>query len=152
MIGLTLAWVGAWRMIFGRMSGLDSLGDNATWVSGVAVYVFCYAVCGALLRRRLFSAAGIELNWLFGAVLMGGGGIIPFLVGALFFLDSNWRLEEYGFWLIGNPFAWENKSFRPLYAAVGIGWAAIIVLLCRHWFFERVRSFRPLNNDKAPGA
>jgi hypothetical protein len=152
MIGLTLAWVGAWRVIFGSMSGLDSLGDNATWMSGVAVYVFCYAACGALLRRRLFSAAGIELNWLVGAVLMAIGGIIPFLIGVLFFLESNWRLEEYGHWLIGNPFAWWNKTFRSLYAAVGIGWAAIIVLLCRRWFFERVRSFRPLNSDTAPGA
>jgi hypothetical protein len=152
MIGLTLAWVGAWREIFGSMSGLDSLGDNATWMSGVAVYVFCYAACGALLRRRLFSAAGIELNWLVGAVLMAIGGIIPFLIGVLFFLESNWQLEEYGYWLIGNPFAWWNKTFRSLYAAVGIGWAAIIVLLCRHWFIERVRSFRPLNSDTAPGA
>jgi hypothetical protein len=90
------------------------------------------------------------LNWLFGAVLMGIGGIIPFLIGVLFFLGSNWRLEEYGYWLIGNPFAWWNKPFRSVYAAVGIGWSVIIVLLCRRWFIERVRSFRPLNTDTAP--
>jgi hypothetical protein len=152
MIGLTLAWVGAWRKIFGSMNGLDSLGDDATWMSGVAAGVFCYAACGALLRRRLFSRVGVELNWLFGAVLMGIGGIVPFLIGALFFLGSNWQLEEYGYWLIGNPFAWWNKPFRSLYAAVGIGWSAIIVLLCRRWFIERVRSFRPLNTDPAPRA
>jgi hypothetical protein len=150
MIGLTLAWVGAWRKFFGPMSGLDSLGDDATWISGVAAYVFCYAACGALLRRRLFGALGFELNWLFGAILMAVGGVIPFLIGVIFFLDSNWQLEEYGYWLAGNPFMWGNKPFRSLYGAIGIGWAAIIVLLCRRWFIERVRSFRPLNTDAAP--
>lgn len=150
MIGLTFAWVGAWRKIFGPMSGLDSLGDNATWMSGVAAYVFCYAACGALLRRCLFDAIGMELNWLFGVVLMVIGGLIPFLVGVLFFLENNWQDEEYGYWLVGNPFAWSNKPFRSLYGAVGIGWSAIIALLCRRWFIERVRSFRPLNTDTAP--
>jgi hypothetical protein len=148
MIGLTMAWVGAWRKIFGWMPGLDSLGDNATWMSGVAAYIFCYAASGAVLRRRLFNAVGTELNWVFGGVLLAIGGIIPFLIGVIFFLDTNWQLEEYGFWLVGNPFAWWIKPFRTLYGAVVIGWSAIIALLCRRWFIERVRSFRPLTDTR----
>jgi hypothetical protein len=151
MLGLTMAWVGVWRKIFGWLPGLDSLGDNATWMSGVAAYIFCYAASGAVLRRRLFNAAGTELNWVFGGVLMAIGGVIPFLIGVIFFLDTNWQLEEYGFWLVGNPFAWWIKPFRTLYGAVVVGWSAIIALLCRGWFIERVRSFRPLT-DTTPTA
>ncbi len=152
MIGLTMGWVGAWRKILGWMNGVDSLGDNATHVAGIAAYIFCYAVCGALLRWRLFGAIGTEWNWLFGGILMAIGGIVPFLVGVLFFLGGDWWNQSYGFWLVGNPFAWENKPYRPLYAAVVIGWSAIIALLCRRWFIERAKSFRPLSADPAPGA
>lgn len=155
MMGLTMAWVGALRMIQGWVSGADSLGDNATWMSGIALYFFCYAMSAALLRRRVFSAIGTELTWLLGAILMAIGGIVPFLVGAMLFLDSHWWNQDYGYWLVGNPFAWENKAFRPLYAAVGIGWAVILVSLGRRWFVERVRGFRPLaasllDNEKRP--
>jgi hypothetical protein len=147
MIGLTMAWVGAWRKV-GWMSGVDSLGDNATWMAGIALYFFCYAASGAMLRWRVFGGIGGEWNWLFGAILMVIGGTVPFLAGTLLFLDDRWQNQDYGYWLVGNPFAWGAKEFRPLYAAVGIGWAVIIVALGRRWFVERVRSFRPLNNEK----
>lgn len=150
MMGLTMAWVGAWRKILGWLSGIDSLGDNATWMSGVALYFFCYGVSGAMLRRRVFGGIGGEWNWLFGAILMVIGGTVPFLAGTLLFLDDRWQNQDYAYWLVGNPFAWGAKEFRPLYAAVGIGWAVILVMLGRRWFVERVRGFRPLNSEKQP--
>ncbi|MGH9852510.1 MAG: hypothetical protein ACREBD_21960 [Blastocatellia bacterium] len=148
MMGLTMGWVGAWRKILGWMSGVDSLGDNATWMSGIALYFFCYAASGTMLRRRAFGGIGSEWNWLFGGILMAIGGIVPFLVGTLLFLDDRWQNQDYGYWLVGNPFAWEAKEFRLLYAAVGIGWTVILVMLGRRWFVERVRSFRPLDSEK----
>jgi hypothetical protein len=61
-------------------------------------------------------------------------------------MDDRWQNQDYGYWLVGNPFAWAAKEFRPLYAAVGIGWAVVLVMLGRRWFVERVKGFRPLGN------
>jgi hypothetical protein len=117
--------------------------DGAKWMGGMCLYIFCYAMTGALLRRHLFSRVGTELTWLISAILLAVGSLAPFLTGYIVFFKDQWWSEEFGAWWVGNPFAWGNKEYRALYAGVGGVWAMLVAAMSLPWFFERVRSFRP---------
>src|SRR5262249_23319158 len=119
------------------------LVNSAKWMGGMCLYFFCYALTGALLRRRLFGRVGTELTWLLGAILLGVGSIAPFLIGYILFFNDQWWSEDFGAWWVGNPFAWGNKGHRVLYAGVACVWAALVAAMSLRWFIERARGFNP---------
>jgi hypothetical protein len=115
----------------------------------MCLYFFCYAMTGALLRRRLFSRVGTELTWLIGAVLLAVGSVAPFLIGYIVFFNDQWWSEDIGAWWVGNPFVWDNKGHRVLYASVGGVWATLVAAMSLSWFIERVRRFGPASRVAA---
>lgn len=140
VLTLAIAWV--WAKSFPHRGGSGFLIEAVKWMGGMCLYFFCYAMTGALLRRRLFSRVGTEWTWVFGVALLILGSIAPFLIGYLIFFNEQWWSEDFGAWWVGNPFAWENKGHRVLYAGVAGVWAALVVALSLPWFIERVKSFR----------
>jgi hypothetical protein len=152
MIALTLAAAWAWVKSFPAYGNAGDLVDGVKWMGGMCLYFFCYALTGALARRRLFSRARTELTWLIGVTLLLVGGFAPFLIGFILFFNEQWWSEDFGAWWVGNPFAWENKGHRVLYASVGGLWAASVAAMSLPWFIERVKSFRPAAPAVARGA
>jgi hypothetical protein len=141
MIVLTLAIAWGWVKSFPRHNNLGDLIDGAKWMGGVCLYFFCYATTGALLRRFLFSRIGTELTWLISAALLILGVSAPIMIGYILFYDEQWWAENHAAWLVGNPFAWDDKGHRVLYATVAGVWAALAAAMSLPWFIARVRSF-----------
>jgi hypothetical protein len=152
MCALTLgvAW-GSAKLFPGRGETAD-LVDSAKWVGGMSLYFFCYALTGALLRRRLLSGVSSELTWLIGAILLGLGSVVPVLIGYIAFSDDKPWSGEFGAWLVGNPFAWGNKGHRVLYASVAGVWAALVAAANAPWFLDRVKGFKPAAKEGANDA
>jgi hypothetical protein len=147
ILTLALAWL--WSKLFSAYINHDDLVDSVKWVGGMSLYFYCYALSAALLRRHLLSRVGTELTWLIGVILMLMGIVIPFLAGYMIFFKDAWWSEDYGKWLVGNPFAWGSKSHRVFYFEVGAFWAVMVTALNIYWFLGRVRSFKPLNSRDA---
>jgi hypothetical protein len=143
MVVLTLGAAVACVKLFPNRANTNDLIGSAKWMGGMCLYFFCYAVTGALLRRHLFSRVGTELTWLIAAILLAVGSLAPFLIGYIVFFNDQWWTGDYGAWWVGNPFAWDNKGHRLLYASVGGVWAILVAAMSLPWFIERVRSFRP---------
>jgi len=143
MVVLTLGAAVACVKLFPTRANTNDLIDSAKWIGGMCLYFFCYAMTGALLRRHLFSRVGTELTWLIGAVLLAVGSVAPFLIGYIVFFSDQWWSEDIGAWWVGNPFVWDNKGHRVLYASVGGVWAMLVAAMSLPWFIERVRRFGP---------
>jgi len=142
MVVLTLGAAVACVELFPTRANTNDLIDSAKWMGGMCLYLFCYAVTGALLRRRLFSRVGTELTWLIGGSLLLVGSVAPFLIGYIAFFNDQWWSEDLGAWWVGNPFAWANKGHRVLYASVGGVWAMLVAAMNLPWFFERCEGFK----------
>jgi hypothetical protein len=147
MIVLTLMVVWICRHIFSARAGLGELVDSAKWMGGMCLYFFCYAMSGALLRRRVLGRMPTEWTWLVSAALMGVGSTLPVVIGYLLFFDDN-SWETLGKSLTGNPFAYGYKGHRVLYTTVGGIWAALVAALSLPWFIRRVQQFKPVTRDE----
>jgi hypothetical protein len=112
------------------------------WASAMSLYLFCYAMSGALLRRHLLSRVDSQVTWLIGVILMILGIVVPLLTGYMLFFDDEWWNTGYRKWLAGNPFAWGKESNKILYLGVAAVWAFIAAALNLRWFIVRVREFR----------
>jgi hypothetical protein len=143
MVVLTLAAAVACVGSLPIYRNASDLINGVKWMGGMCLYFFCYAMTGALLRRFLFSRLGTELTWLIGAALLLVGSLAPFLIGYIVFFNDQWWSEDFGAWWVGNPFAWDNKGHRVLYASVAGVWAVIVAAMSLPWFIERVKNFRP---------
>jgi len=152
MVVLTLGVAVAWVKSFPYYGNERDLVDSVKWMGGMCLYIFCYAMTGALLRRHLFTRVGTELTWLIGAMLLLVGSLAPFLTGYIIFFNDQWWSEDFAAWWVGNPFAWENKGHRVLYASVGGVWAVLVAAMNLPWFIERVRSFMPASRVPASEA
>jgi ABC-type Fe3+ transport system permease subunit len=108
----------------------------------MCLYLFCYALSGALLRRHLLDRAGAEWTWMFSLALLIIGCVVPFLVGMMVFMGSAWWNTGFGKWLVGNPFVWDVEAHRSLYLSVGTVWATLAAAFNLHWFIERMKAFR----------
>jgi hypothetical protein len=152
MIVLTLAVAWVWVKSVSGYGPEGDLVDSAKWMGGMCLYFFCYAMTGALLRRRLFSRVGTELTWLIGGVLLLLGSVTPFFIGYIVFFNDQWWSEDFGAWWVGNPFVWNYKGHRVLYATVGAVWAALVAAASLPWFIDRVKSFRRESRVSADNA
>jgi hypothetical protein len=141
-ICLTLALAWAWSKLYPNYSSHNDLVDSLKWAGAMCLYLFCYALSGALLRRRLLSRVGSEATWLIGVILMILGIVVPFLTGYLLFSDDEWLNTGYQNWLAGNPFAWGKEPNKILYLGVPAVWAFIVAALNLRWFIVRVKDFR----------
>jgi hypothetical protein len=142
MVVLTLVAAVACVKLFPARANAIGLTESAKWMGGMCLYFFCYAMSGALLRRRLFSRVGTELTWLIGAILLAVGSLAPFLIGYIMFFNDQWWSDDLGAWWVGNPFAWSNKAHRVLYASVGGVWAMLVAVMNLPWFIDRCEGFK----------
>lgn len=142
-----------WWRLFPAFANLNTFVEAARWVVVMNLYLLCYALTGALLRRHLFTRVGTELTWLIAALLAALGCLVPFAIGALFFLHGNNGAEQdYGKWLVGNPFVWDVKPYRKLYLSAGIVWATLVVAMNLHWLLARAKAFQthlPMEKQQA---
>ena len=144
MIAKTYVMCWIWWRLFPNLSNLSSLVGSTRWMTVMNLYLLCYALTAALLRRYLLKRIGTNLTWLIAVVLTAIGSTIPLLIGMLVFMnDLTWWREDYGRWLIGNPFVWDVAKYRDLYLSIGIVWAVMAIAFNLHWFIERVKQFRP---------
>jgi hypothetical protein len=141
-ICLTLALAWAWTKLFPNYSYHNDLIDSLKWAGAMCLYLFCYAMSGALLRRHLLSRVASEVTWLIGMILMILGIVVPVLTGYLLFFDDEWWNTGYQKWLAGNPFAWGKEQNQILYLGVAAVWAFIAAALNLRWFINRARDFR----------
>ncbi len=143
---LLVAWI--WSRLFPLYHGHVDLMKTVKWVGAMCLYFFCYAMSAAVIRRRLLSRVDTELTWLIGLILMLIGTALPFMTGYLFFFGEKWWNEDYGKWLVGNPFAWSSKLNMNMYLGVASVWALLAAAHNLHWFLGGVRSFRPLRRQE----
>jgi hypothetical protein len=142
MIAATYGVCWLWWRLFPTTSGLHGLVEATRWFTVMCLYLFCYALSGALLRRHVLDRAGAEWTWMFSLALLIIGCVVPFLIGMMVFMGSAWWNTGFGKWLVGNPFVWDVEAHRDLYLSVGIIWATLAVAFNLHWFIERSRAFR----------
>jgi hypothetical protein len=112
-----------WWRLLPTIAGLHGVVEATRWFTVMCLYLFCYALSGALLRRHLLNRMSTEWTWLFSLILLVIGSVVPFLIGAMFFMSSNWSNTDFGKWLVGNPFVWDVAAYRELYLSVGIIWS-----------------------------
>ncbi|MFN0110463.1 MAG: ABC transporter permease [Blastocatellia bacterium] len=142
MIAKTYIACWIWWRLFPNFSELGNLVGASRWLAVMNLYLLCYSLTAAFLRRHLLKRIGMDLTWLVATLLIAIGSTIPFLIGMLVFMnDIDWWREGYGRWLIGNPFVWDVAAHRELYLSIGIVWAALAAAFNLHWFLERVRQF-----------
>ncbi|MEK7833069.1 MAG: hypothetical protein AAB401_18410 [Acidobacteriota bacterium] len=146
MVTVTYAVSSIWWRLFPTFSNLGDLVGATRWLSVMNLYLLCYALTAALLRRHLLKRMGANFTWLIATALTAIGSTIPFLIGMLVFMnDIDWWREDYGRWLIGNPFAWDVAAHRELYLSIGTAWALLAIAFNLHWFIERARKFKMEN-------
>gem|GEM_PF-3917099 len=140
-IGLTQTAAWLWSRFFPTFNNLGDLSGSRKWIGAMCLYFFCYAMSAALLRRRLLSGVTSDLTWLISLIFIGCGSVIPFMIGYLLYFGDHWWDQDVYNWLVGNPFAWNDKS--DMYLGVAVVWAGIIALFNLPWFIRSVRGFRP---------
>lgn len=143
MIAATYFVCWGWWRLFPIHTALSTLVGSTRWFAMMNLYLLCYALTGALLRRHVLHRVGTELTWLLSTLLTVIGSVIPFLIGSLIFMNAiTWWQEDYGKWLVGNPFVWDVAPQRTLYLSVGIAWAVVAVALNLPWFLKRAKHFK----------
>jgi hypothetical protein len=147
-ICLTLALAWGWSKLYPSYSSHNSLISGLKWLGAMCLYLFCYNLTAILLRRHLFFRVGSELTWLISAILITMGSLIPFFTGYLLFYSDEWLKTEHLKWLVGNPFAWDDKQNKLLYLGVPAMWALIVTVLNLRWFTVRVKEFRANADDR----
>jgi hypothetical protein len=145
---LALAWI--WSKRHPGYSSYSDLVAGLKWIGAMCLYLFCYNLTAAILQRQLLTRVGSELTWLISAILISLGSLIPFLTGYLFFYKGDeWLKTEYLKWLVGNPFAWDDKQNKLLYLGVPAVWALIVTVLNLRWFTVRAKEFRANADDRS---
>ena len=140
-IGLTLLLAWGWSRRYPGYAAHGDLVGMLQWMGAMCLYLFCYAITGAFLRRLLLTRISNESTWVLGMFLIILGSTIPILTGYLLFFSEEWIKTDYLKWLVGNPFAWSNKQTKSLYLGVPAVWALIMTALHLRWFIVRVRDF-----------
>jgi hypothetical protein len=142
-ICLTLLTAWLWSKFFSSYSNHADLIGSLKWIGAMCLYFFCYALSAALLRRWLLVGVLSSLTWLIGLILMVCGIVVPFMIGYLLYFGDHWWDNDAYNWLVGNPFAWTDKTGRGMYLVVAAVWGGIVALINLPWFIKRVREFRP---------
>lgn len=142
MIVATYGVCWMWWTLFPGFSSLGDLVGGTRWFTVMNLYLYCYALAAALLRRHLLAKVPIQWTWLLSVLLTTLGAIVPFAFGALFFFGDQWWSDTYGKWLVGNPFAWDVEAHRVLYLSVSAAAAVLLTALTLPWFLERAKAFR----------
>jgi hypothetical protein len=147
MIVATYAVCWIWWRLFPNISSLGELVGSTRWLTVMNLYLFCYALTAAFLRRHVLKQISSKWTWVIGLMLFAIGSIVPFLIGLLVYMnDSDWWQEDYGRWLIGNPFAWDVAAHRELYLSIGAFWAVLAIAFNLQWFMERAKGFASIEN------
>ncbi len=136
-----VCWI--WWRMFPNFRNLDDFVGATRWLTVMNLYLLCYALTAALLRRYLLKRISTNYTWLLSLALITLGATIPFLIGTLAFMNNpDWWREDYGRWLVGNPFVWDVAAHRELYLSIGILWAVMAIAFSLHWFMERAKNFK----------
>ncbi|MBL8190519.1 MAG: hypothetical protein JNK38_21050 [Acidobacteria bacterium] len=143
MIATTYGVCWIWWRLFPNISSLSELVGSTRWLTVMNLYLFCYALTAAFLRRHWLKRISSKWTWVICLLLVSLGSIAPFLIGLLVYMnDSDWWREDYGRWLIGNPFVWDVAAHRELYLSFGTFWVVLAIAFNLQWFLERVRGFQ----------
>lgn len=146
MVAATYVISSVWWRLFPTFSNLGEFVGATRWMTVMNLYLFCYSLTAALLRRHFLKRMSANFTWLVAALLTSIGSAIPFLIGMLVYMnDIDWWREDYGRWLVGNPFVWDVAKYRGLYLSIGTAWALLAVVFNLHWFIERARKFKMEN-------
>ena len=136
-----VCWI--WWRMFPNVSSLGELVGSTRWLTVMNLYLFCYALTAAFLRRHWLKRTSSKWTWVLCLLLVTIGSTVPFLIGLLVYMnDSDWWREDYGRWLIGNPFVWDVAAHRELYLSLGILWAVLAIAFNLQWFLERAKQFQ----------
>ncbi|HMV48353.1 MAG TPA: hypothetical protein PKD31_11415 [Blastocatellia bacterium] len=142
MIAATYGVCWMWWTVFPNFSDLGDFVGATRWFTVMNLYLYSYALAGALLRRHLLGRMPARWTWLLSTSLVVLGSIVPFAFGAMFFMSDKWWSETYGKWLVGNPFAWDVEAGRELYLSVSAAAAVLLTALTLPWFLERTKAFQ----------
>jgi hypothetical protein len=157
LLGLTVAACSVW--LWARPDPM--LLDAATFFyrlwALLALFTWCYALSGVLVRRLLHHWVKPMHTWVVGSALLFLCSALPYLILYFLYPESPRRpLEVEQRWLAVNPFytvpmmvASERAGLsREVafsdYCLTFLGcWAALAALLCAPWFYGQMRRFRP---------
>lgn len=140
-----VCWI--WWRLFPNISSLGELVGSTRWLTVMNLYLFCYALTAAFLRRHVLKQISSKWTWAICLMLVAIGSIVPFLIGLLVYMnDSDWWREDYGRWLVGNPFAWDVAAHRELYLSIVAFWAVLAIAFNLQWFMERAKGFASIEN------
>jgi hypothetical protein len=126
------------------------------WVSRCVtmfLYTYCYALSAVLLRYYLLrDRINVEMTWVLGALLLGLGMSVPWILGFAIHYQDFGRTYGLEWWNLGNPFYAlhmtsysepERDKFMPwVYALTGV-WAILLTLLAVPWAVHQIARFHP---------
>jgi hypothetical protein len=143
---LGLGWI--WRNSHGGYAEVEDLQTTLAFNTGMLIYVYAYAVSGALVRRVWLTWLQPKWTWVLSVILMGLGTLLPVMVG-FFFYYGEWASWEKKGLFIGNPFVFGNSELDKYYAGFALAFALIVTLLNLPWWRERWQAFRPPSAEGA---
>jgi hypothetical protein len=109
LFGLTLGTVALWRVVLPdghfHLMGLHDPREPLAIVTEIVlvfvVYVYCYGLTAALIRKALPRRLPTTHTWAFLVFLAGMSALVS-IVGFLYFARS-WSFETHFYTLLGNP-------------------------------------------------
>jgi hypothetical protein len=152
----SLLAVHLWRRDNSAMAGLAYSEHTSKVMFVVALYTFCYAMTGLLLRAYLMAdKVRTTFTWLVSALLIGLGSSIPAVIVYVAFSDQVRYQQDTAWWLLTNPFAsvYDVALNGPLgggwdeFTLICFGftgaWAILVAVLSLPWLLAQVLRFHP---------
>jgi hypothetical protein len=122
---------------------LSGTSELQRWIGGIFLYGFAYAMTAVFLRKALLGRwIPQKFNWAIATLLLAAGCTLPFLLTFFLSLDS-WDYDEYGGWLVGNPFLVGTDRFGTAYLTFAGVWALVAALVNLPWLARQIREFKP---------
>lgn len=115
-------------------------------------YVFCYALVGLFLHRKLLPRRTPRLAGIFAVIVPAAWAVIPVLF--FFFLNrlSTRDLEHIQLGNVFNIFVVRVDDQKQEHLLFAAGWLCVMLILNLSWFIKRVKGFQPLRRAKPSAA
>jgi hypothetical protein len=131
---------------------MDKEEFDSTMITSAACicYVFCYALVGLFLHRKLLPKRSPRLAGIFAVIVPAAWAVIPVLF--FFFLNrlSTRDLEHIQLGNIFNIFVVGVNAQKKEHLVFAAGWLCVMLILNLTWFIKRLKGFQPLRRAKVP--
>lgn len=120
--------------------------------AGCVLYIFCYTMSAAWLRRRFLARwLKTQQTWALACLLFALGAVVPPIVATFVLMRPLTMRADWG-WMLGSPLVLDRQYSRGPALLILCVWAAAVLALNFPWIARQIHAFRPLKIEKEPQA